>query len=186
MRFIGGKYGGRFFKPDKKFRARPTTDLAKEALFNILENRYDFSGWNILDLFAGSGSIGLEFISRGAARVTFVEKNNFHVRFIYGIAGKLGIDNARIIRGDAFRFISRSTGKYDLIFADPPYDLPGFTEIPEQIFEQGMVKAGGLLILEHPGEYDFSAHQGFRELRKYGKVHFSFFAGPDLSAGQDL
>lgn len=175
MRIVGGKYKGRIFNPGKKFSARPTTDLAKEALFNILANRYDLSEMKILDLFSGTGSIGYEFISRNAGEVIFVESNSNHVRFIKEVLEKLEIKNARIVREDVFRFLKFTPEKYDLIFADPPFNAPFINEIPETVFNSRVVNDNGLLILEHPGNFDFSHHLHFIELRKYGKVNFSFF-----------
>lgn len=175
MRIIGGKYKRRIFTPGKKFTARPTTDQAKEGLFNILENRYDFASKNILDLFSGTGSIGYEFISRGAKQVTFVDQNNSHVRFIKKITGELNIQNSLILRQDVFRFLKQGKDTFDIIFADPPFGLEGLEKIPEAVFNSGVLKEDGLLILEHPGEYDFSSFPHFREIRKYGKVNFSFF-----------
>ena len=175
MRIVGGKYKGRHFTPKKSFGARPTTDIAKEALFNILVNRIDFEELSVLDLFAGSGSIGYEFISRGAENVSFVEKNYSHVQFIKKVTGELGIENAQIIRDDTFRFLKRYPGKFDIVFADPPYDLKHLSEIPSAVFESGVLKENGLFILEHPKDYNFSNWPSFSELRNYGKVNFSFF-----------
>jgi len=175
MRIIGGKYKGRIFTPDKRFSSRPTTDLAKEALFNILTNRYDFAGLKILDLFSGTGSIGYEFISRGAETVTFVEINHLHIRFIRKVTEKLGINNIKIIRNDVFRFLNNCREKYDIVFADPPFDLSGLSAIPGAVFESGVLNENGLFILEHTKNYDFSHNHQFTELRHYGKVHFSFF-----------
>jgi 16S rRNA (guanine(966)-N(2))-methyltransferase RsmD len=175
MRIVGGKYKGRIFNPGKKFTARPTTDLAKEALFNILANRQDLSEMKILDLFSGTGSMGYEFISRGASEVTFVESNFNHVRFIKDVIEKLQINNARVVREDVFRFLKFTQNKYDLIFADPPFDAPFINEIPQTIFDLEKLKKGGFLILEHPKNFDFSKSIHFSELRKYGKVNFSFF-----------
>lgn len=175
MRIVGGKYKGRIFHPDKRFSSRPTTDLAKEALFNILTNRYDFPALKILDLFSGTGSISYEFISRGAAAVTSVEVNYRHIRFIREGAEKLGICNIEIIRHDAFRYLNNCGEKYDIVFADPPFDLPRLNEIPMAVFESGILKENGLFILEHAKDHDFSGSPYFSELRKYGKVHFSFF-----------
>ncbi len=176
MRIVGGKYKGRFFKPDKRFKARPTTDLAKEALFNILSNQIYFPEMNVLDLFSGSGSIGYEFISRGAGEVTFVEKNDAHVRFIKDVIRQLGVENARILRTDVFRFLRNATGTYDIIFADPPFDLKQIPKIPTAVMESGLLQKNGLFILEHSSDYNFSNQPAFHELRKYGKVNFSFFS----------
>jgi 16S rRNA (guanine966-N2)-methyltransferase len=175
MRIIGGKYKGRRFNPGKKFTARPTTDMAKEALFNILANQYDLSEMKILDLFSGTGSIGYEFISRGATEVTFVEKNPNHIHFIHDVVQKLEIKNARIIRDDVFRFFKRKREKFDIVFADPPFDAPFIKEIANAVFESGILNETGLLILEHPKNYTFTNHPNFKELRQYGKVNFSFF-----------
>lgn len=175
MRIIAGKYKGRIFSPGKKFTSRPTTDKAREALFNILENRYDFSGMKILDLFSGTGSVGYEFLSRGAAEVTFVESDFKHFRFIREVSAKLGIDNMPIIKDDAFNYIKRTKSRYDIIFADPPFDAPFLKEIPAAVFNAGILKENGLLILEHPGNFNFSETLNFSEHRKYGKVNFSFF-----------
>ncbi len=176
MRIIGGIYRGRVFTPGKKFNARPTTDQAKEGLFNILENRYDFSELKILDLFSGSGSIGYEFVSRGAKQVTFVEKNKGHLHFIREVVEKLKIENATIVHDDVFRFLKRGEETYDLIFSDPPYDLTRLAEIPQAVFESGLLSQNGMLVLEHPPGFEFTTHPAFRELRTYGKVNFSFFS----------
>ncbi|SHE31718.1 16S rRNA (guanine(966)-N(2))-methyltransferase RsmD [Mariniphaga anaerophila] len=175
MRIVGGKYKGRIFNPGKKFSARPTTDLAKEALFNILENRYDFSSMKILDLFSGTGSIAYEFVSRGACEVTLVEQNFSHVRFIKEVIEALKIENARVVREDVFRFLKRCPGQFDLIFADPPFSAPFINDIPQTVFSSGVLAPDGLFILEHPKDFDFSHNENFSELRKYGKVNFSFF-----------
>lgn len=181
MRIVGGKYKGRYFTPGKKFGARPTTDLAKEALFNILQNRFYFDDLSVLDLFAGSGSIGYEFISRGAKDVTFVEKNFSHVQFIKKVTTELAIENAQIIRDDTFRFLKKFPGKFNIVFADPPYDLKQLGKIPNVVFESGVLKENGILILEHSKENSFSNHQNFAELRNYGKVNFSFFSAGSTS-----
>jgi 16S rRNA (guanine966-N2)-methyltransferase len=175
MRIVGGKYKGRTFTPGKSFTARPTTDMAKEALFNILANRYDFPELKILDLFAGTGSIGYEFISRDASEVTFVEKNPLHVRFIQEVVDKLNIKNARVIRDDAFRFIKFTKYKFDIIFADPPYDFPYIAEIIPAVTQSELLQPDGLLILEHSKDQNFSHTPFYKETRQYGKVNFSFF-----------
>ena len=175
MRIVGGTYKGRQFTPKKSFGARPTTDLAKEALFNILVNRIDFEGSSVLDLFAGSGSIGYEFISRGVKNATFVEKNYSHVQFIKKVIGELEINNAKIIRNDVFHFLKRYPGNFDIVFADPPYDLKELNEIPSAVFQSDVLNKNGLFILEHPKDHNFSGHPNFTEIRNYGKVNFSFF-----------
>jgi len=175
MRIVGGKYKGRIFRPDKNFAARPTTDIAKEALFNILVNRYDFTGLRILDLFSGTGSIGYEFVSRGAEHVTFIEKKYSHIKFIYSVIEKLEISNSLIVRADVFKYINKCINKFDIIFCDPPYDLQRIDELPGIIFQSGIITNNGLLIIEHSKNNDFSNEPNFTELRKYGKVNFSFF-----------
>lgn len=175
MRIVGGIYKGRIFNPGKNFKARPTTDIAKEGLFNILENRYDFSNKTVLDLFSGSGSIGYEFISRGCKEATMVEKDFVHHRFILKILDTLKIENANIFRADVFSFLRNYKDKFDFIFADPPFELKYFTEIPDVVLNSELLKEDGLFILEHPKEYDFSKHPFFKENRKYGKVNFTFF-----------
>jgi 16S rRNA (guanine(966)-N(2))-methyltransferase RsmD len=175
MRIVGGLYKGRIFNPGKNFKARPTTDIAKEGLFNILENRYDFSNKTALDIFSGSGSIGYEFLSRGCKEVTFVEKDFVHHRFILNALETLKIENAKIFRADVFAFLRSYKGSFDFIFADPPFDLKNFTEVPSKVMETCILNEAGLFILEHPKEFDFSNHQFFKENRKYGKVNFSFF-----------
>jgi 16S rRNA (guanine966-N2)-methyltransferase len=175
MRIVGGKYKGRIFIPGKNFKARPTTDIAKEGLFNILENRYDFSDKTVLDIFSGSGSIGYEFISRGCKDAVLVEKDFVHHRFILNVLEKLKIDSAKIYKTDVFLFLRTFKGKFDFIFADPPFDLKNFTEIPDTVLKTNLLNENGLFILEHPKEFDFSNHPFFKENRKYGKVNFSFF-----------
>lgn len=175
MRIVGGKYKGRIFRPNKKFKARPTTDIAKEGLFNILENRYDFSNKNVLDLFSGTGSIGYEFLSRGCQHVTMVENNFNHYRFILEVIETLKIENASTFKADVFKFVKKIPETYNIIFADPPFDLPRFKEVPEAILQADILEPEGLFILEHPKEYSFITHPGFKEIRNYGKVNFSFF-----------
>jgi 16S rRNA (guanine(966)-N(2))-methyltransferase RsmD len=174
MRIVGGKYKGRTFNPGKTFKARPTTDLAKEGLFNVLNNTIDFSSIKLLDLFSGSGSISYEFISRGCTNVTIVELNFKHLQFIKSVLKTLD-EVAKVYRADVFVYLKKDKKKYDMIFADPPYDHPRFMEVPESVLKNELLTDEGIFILEHPKEFDFSKHKGFKELRKYGKVHFSFF-----------
>lgn len=175
MRIVGGAYKGRIFRPGKNFRSRPTTDIAKEGLFNILENRYDFSNKRILDIFSGTGSIGYEFVSRGCLEATLVEIDFVHYRFILSIIDALKLNNVKVYKADAFKFLKKINENFDIIFADPPYNLKSLNEIPDAVFQSGVLSVNGLFILEHPKEHDFSKHPKFREIRKYGKVNFSFF-----------
>jgi 16S rRNA (guanine966-N2)-methyltransferase len=175
MRIVGGTFKGRIFNPGKNFSARPTTDFSKENLFNILENRIDWEQSEALDLFSGTGSISYEMISRGCKNVTAVEINSRHVRFISVTKSTLGIQNLHIVREEAFRFISKAKKQYDLIFVDPPYDMRNFAEVPVKVFEAGLLREGGLFILEHNKFQNFKHLPQFQELRTYGSVNFSFF-----------
>jgi 16S rRNA (guanine(966)-N(2))-methyltransferase RsmD len=176
MRIIGGIYKSRIFRPGKNFKARPTTDFARENLFNILDNRYNFENKRVLDLFSGTGSISFEFASRGCVNITSVELDRFHYNFICSVIENLSIKGiVRAINTDVFRFIGRSNEQYDIIFADPPYELKRLAEIPDLILNSKLLCSEGLLILEHGKTNDFSSHPFFSELRTYGSVHFSFF-----------
>ena len=175
MRIIGGLLKGRRIQPPH-FSARPTTDFAKEGLFNVLENLYDLSEIKVLDLFAGTGSIGLEFVSRGCTDVTCVEMNATHAAYIKALARELHVEQAlRVVRHNVFDFIPLCSQDYDLIFADPPFELQQLEGIPAKIREAGLLRPGGCFILEHPGSYHFLSEQGFGREKKYGNVHFSFF-----------
>jgi len=175
MRIVGGEFKGRIFNPGKNFRARPTTDFAKEGLFNILENRYDISQLKVLDLFSGTGSISYEFASRGCTDITLVELDYVHLRFIKQVVAQLQLKGVKPFQSDIFRFIGKQKSPYDIIFADPPFELPQLQEIPGLVLKSGLMGEKSLLILEHPKRYDFSSFEGFQELRKYGNVRFSFF-----------
>jgi len=156
---------------------RPTTDLAKESLFNILRNYYDFEGLKVLDLFAGIGSISYEFAVRDAAEVHSVELNPRCASFISETVRKLDLKNLFVIRANVFTYLSRGGGKkFDIIFADPPYDLEGIDTIPDLVMEKKLLDKDGWLILEHPAEIDFSQHPNLDQQRQYGKVHFSMFS----------
>jgi 16S rRNA (guanine(966)-N(2))-methyltransferase RsmD len=175
LRIISGKYKGRRIPIPGNFKARPTTDFAKEALFNIIANYFDFETICVLDLFSGTGSIGYEFASRGADRVDMVEMNKKYSDFIRQTIQYLGLRQVKIFTRDVFRAIPRIKSKYDIIFADPPYDLGRISEIPGLIFEHGLLEKNAWLILEHGRDLDFSENVHFKELRKYGSVHFSIF-----------
>lgn len=175
MRIISGKYRGRRLSPPKNITARPTTDFAKESLFNLLNNRIDFEGIDVLDLFAGTSGIGLEFVSRGAREVTAVELAHVQQNFIISTCKQLGINNLTVVRGDVFRFINACRLQFDFIYADPPYELDRLPELPDLIFEHELLKKDGVFVLEHSKNDDFATHPHFVEKRVYGSVNFSFF-----------
>ena len=173
MRIIRGKYGRRRFDVPKNITARPTTDFARENIFNVIENLIDIDGIEALDLFAGTGAITLELLSRGAARVTAVEKAMTQYAFIRRTAEQLGEQNLNLIKGDVFKFLAAPHEKFDFIFADPPYDLPRFGEIPQLVLQADILKPDGFFIIEHSRAYDFSTLPGFVDHRIYGSVNFS-------------
>ncbi|MCF6170895.1 MAG: RsmD family RNA methyltransferase [Bacteroidales bacterium] len=175
MRIIGGKYSRRVLRPPKNLPVRPTTDLAKESLFNILSNKINFEGIAALDLFTGTGSIAFEFASRGCLPVVAVDASFACIRFIQRTAGDFGMENLQTVRSDVFRFIRSTPKKFGLIFADPPYALDDIDNISRLIFENALLNKGGWLVLEHPREVDLSEQAFFVDHRKYGKVNFSFF-----------
>ena len=175
MRIITGKYKGRHFDIPRSFKARPTTDFAKENIFNVLNQYIDFDGATALDLFSGTGSISLELLSRGCQQVVSVELDRDHHRFIKECIAKLGENNCIAIRGDVFKFIKTCKQQFDFIFADPPYALPQVPLIPNLVFESGILRENGLFVLEHSTKNDFSNHPNFAEHRNYGSVNFTFF-----------
>lgn len=176
MRVITGKYKGRHFEPPKGFKARPTTDFAKENLFNVLNAYVDYDkAPSALDLFSGTGGISLELVSRGCGHVVSVEQNPLHHAFIASMFRKLGEKKVLPIRADVFHFIGVCYETYDIIFADPPYALKNLRDIPALIFEKKLLNEGGIFILEHGKEYDFSGDSHFVEHRAYGSVNFSIF-----------
>lgn len=176
MRVISGIYKHRRFDVPHTFKARPTTDFAKENLFNVLSNYFDFeSGVTALDLFAGTGSISLELLSRGCDKVVSVEKDPQHYAFICKVMKEIKTDKCWTVRGDVFKYISKCREQFDLIFADPPYALPELADIPDKIFEYKLLKPEGLFVLEHGKDLNFEKHPHFSEHRHYGSVNFSFF-----------
>ena len=197
MRIITGQYKGRHFDIPRTFKARPTTDFAKENIFNVLNGYLDFEGATALDLFAGTGSISLELVSRGCERVISVEMDRDHANFIRQCMTKIGTDKNVLIKGDVFRFLKSCKQQFDFIFADPPYALKELATIPDLIFrenegkatgrqprvwnagergnEDTLLKGDGVFVLEHGKDYDFSQHPHFVEHRSYGSVNFSLF-----------
>lgn len=175
MRIIGGRLKGKTILPPNGYKARPTTDFAKEGLFNILNNEYEFEGLKVLDLFGGTGAISYEFASRGAGRVYCVEMLPMHANFIKSQAARFGMDNLTAVHHNVFDFLEICHEKFDLIFADPPYAIDGLDGIPDKIFSKDILHDGCYFILEHGGDYDFSNHPNFVKMKKYGNVHFTFF-----------
>ncbi|MGL4364497.1 MAG: RsmD family RNA methyltransferase [Bacteroidales bacterium] len=175
MRIISGVHKGRIICPPKKFNARPTTDFAKEALFNIIAVNFDIETLSVLDLFSGTGAISYEFASRGCNDVDCVENNLVHYMFIKQVLKKFSLLQIRPMQVDVFSFLSTCSKKYDIIFADPPYDMEYIEKIQELSFSLELLNIGGWLIIEHSRRLSFSTLPYFKEQRKYGNVNFSFF-----------
>ncbi len=175
MRIIGGKLKGKGICPPENYKARPTTDFAKEGLFNVLDNEYEFADLKVLDLFGGTGSIAFEFASRGASRVYCVEMARENASFIKTEAERLGLPNVTMVRANVFDFLPLCREKFDIIFADPPYALEGLENLPDKVFELDLLHPGCYFILEHGAEHSFSSHPRFIKEKNYGRVHFSFF-----------
>lgn len=175
MRIISGKYKSRRIAVPANLKARPTTDFAKEGLFNVLNNLVDWEETSALDLFSGTGSIAFELISRGCPHVVSVEQCPTHFRFICLAQEKLEAKELFPIKADVFKYLKSTRQRFDLVFADPPYDLKEASTIPGLVIEKKLVKEGGLFIMEHSKHLNFSLLPHFKEERKYGNVHFSFF-----------
>jgi 16S rRNA (guanine966-N2)-methyltransferase len=175
MRIIGGKLKGLRLNPPKNLPVRPTTDLAKEALFNILQNQIEFDNITVLDLFSGTGNIAMEFASRGAEKVTGVDRSIQCVHYLKDASRQHGLTQIEVYKADVFKYLDMETEQYDLIFADPPYDLNKIPEIPKIIFDKKLLKPDGMLIVEHQSMQNLSNHPAFTEQRKYGHSSFSFF-----------
>lgn len=176
MRIISGSHKGRVLRPPQGLPVRPTTDMAKESLFNILNNHIDFEESKVLDLFAGTGNISLEFASRGAALILSVDLNGRCIDYISKMASDLRFKNLSAIRANVFAFLARPAGSYDVIFADPPYDMADREKIPSLIFENNWLAEEGIFIMEHDKHLSFKENPCFNEERRYGKIHFSFFS----------
>lgn len=188
MRIIAGTFARRRIAPPKGCKLRPTTDLAKEALFSTLSSHASFEGMSVLDLFAGTGAIGFEALSRGAKWVTFVEKNPRHIRYIKEVVDSLGVkEQCRVVLADALSFLKREktsdkeadSDTYDFIFADPPYDFPHIATIPELLFATSLLAPQGIFVLEHSDEVQFVENNPLCFMHKqYSAVNFSFFTAP--------
>jgi len=185
MRVISGIYKRRRFDIPKSFKARPTTDFAKENIFNVLSKYIDFEdGINALDLFAGTGSISIELVSRGCDKVISVEKDFQHYSFICKVLNELKTTICLPVKGDAFRFITGTSEKFDFIFADPPYALKDIEKIPDMIFDRELLNEDGIFVFEHGKDNSFEEHPFFLEQRIYGSVNFSIFSGKPLGLKQ--
>jgi len=176
MRIITGSLKGRRLELPKNLKARPTTDFAKTGLFNVLQNLVEFNGLKVLDLFSGTGSISFEFVSRGAASVTSVDIEPAHCKAIQQNADRLDLKQMRVLRRDVFAFLEAPGTGYDLVFADPPYDMPAAEQLPDIILQNGMLNDGGWFVLEHSSRVSYDEHPHLDQTRKYGSVAFSFFS----------
>ena len=176
MRIIGGRLRGKAVNPPAGYKARPTTDFAREGLFNVLDNEYEFEDLKVLDLFGGTGAVAFEFASRGAARVWSVEMARENASFIKTEARRLGLDNVTMVRDNVFDFLSVCHERFDIVFADPPYECEHYDLLVEAVFEQKLLKENGIFVLEHDKRKDYSTHPHFYDHRNYGKVNFSFFS----------
>ncbi len=177
MRIIAGKYRGRkYFPPINRWPTRPTTDSARESIFNILANRLDFEKIRALDLFGGTGSHSFELLSRECPDITYVDKHPGCVQYVRTFAKELDENAAlRVVREDVLRFLQRARPAYDYIFADPPYELPDMSAFIDLIFERQLLSPRGLLVVEHDMRQNFAQHPHFEEERKYGQTRFSLF-----------
>jgi len=176
MRIISGIHGGRRINPPAKMPyTRPTTDIAKEGLFNVIQNNLDIESLAVLDLFGGTGCISYELASRGAEDITIVEKDSSMYDFIKKTALELKFNNFLVVKSDVFKFIDTSTKQYDFIFAGPPYALATIDELPIKIFEKNLLKPGGWFVLEHTPRNDYKKFANYKTERNYGTTIFSIF-----------
>ena len=176
MRIISGSLKGRRLNPPANLPVRPTTDMAREGLFNILNNYLDYDECTVMDLFAGTGAVSMEFVSRGVREVTAVDINNACTEYIKAEARRLELNNLRVVRADVFDLLKRANRKFDVVFADPPYALQGLETLPDLVFAHQVLTDDGIFILEHPQEYSFEEHPHFWQHRNYGKVNYTVFA----------
>jgi 16S rRNA (guanine(966)-N(2))-methyltransferase RsmD len=175
MRIISGTHKSRHINPPIKLPVRPTTDFAKESIFDVMNNYFDFNGLSVLDLFAGTGNISYEFASRGCEKVTAIEQDFHCTRFIEETKIKMGLNAIHVIKANVFSCLITTKAKYNIIFADPPYDMIGYDKIPTLVFENEMLLPNGWLIIEHSRDTDFSKNEHLFQHRMYGKVNFSIF-----------
>ena len=176
MRIIAGTLRGRRLNPPQNLPVRPTTDMARESLFNILNNYVDYEDCSVMDLFAGTGAVSLEFISRGVRELTAIDINAQCTDFIKQAANQLEVHNLHVVRADVFDLLKRANRKFDIVFADPPYAIENLATLPDSVFSHNLLTEDGIFILEHPREYNFEEHPRFWQHRAYGKVNFTFFA----------
>jgi 16S rRNA (guanine(966)-N(2))-methyltransferase RsmD len=176
MRIISGKYRGKRISAPKNLPVRPTTDMAKEGIFNILTNEFSFENLVILDLFSGTGNIAYEFASRGVKSIVAVDLNYGCTSFIKSTSAQLGFDQISVVRSDVDKFIHTTHGQFSIIYADPPYDLVNQEKLIEKILAGTLLKPGGWLIWEHDEHHNFSELEGFTQQRRYGSVNFTIFA----------
>ena len=176
MRIISGTHGGRKINPPAKMpHTRPTTDIAKEGLFNIIQNNLEIDELKVLDLFGGTGAISYELASRGATDITTIEKDEKMYNFIKRTAAELGFTNMRVVKSDVFRFIDSTTDQYDFIFAGPPYALTTIDDLPRQLAQKRLLKPGGWFVLEHTPRNDYKKFEQYKTERNYGTTIFSIF-----------
>lgn len=179
MRIISGTLKGRTILVPKNFKGRPTTDFGREGLFNVLQNLVDFQQIHVLELFAGTGAFSVECFSRGAEYIKAVEKHPLHARFIRDNFRSFDMQHTDVVLADVIRFLGQESQQYDLIFADPPYDLPSLELLPTMVLARNLLKADGIFVLEHGKRNNFEQEPGFLQQRQYSNVHFSFFEKPD-------
>ena len=175
MRIIGGALKGRIIEVPPHYKARPTTDFAREALFNVIGSEYEFEDLKVLDLFGGTGAISYEFASRGASRVYCIEMSRVNAAFIRREAARLGLSAVTAVHDNVFDFLPVCRERFDIVFADPPYALDGLETIPDKVLDADILHPERYFILEHGGEHSFAGHPCFVKEKVYGRVHFSFF-----------
>lgn len=179
MRIIGGRLKGIRFNAPESLPVRPTTDMAKEALFNILYNTFDFEACEALDLFCGTGNISFEFASRGISKVTSVDKHSGCVYWVKSVIEKHQLNEIDVVKADVFKYLDQHKKTYQIIFADPPYNLPTIPLIPDLVLKNNLLAENGLLVVEHPSLLKMNSQPGFKETRRYGNSSFTFFEKPD-------